>query len=142
MSKRVLFIVISVIVVAVVSSLFIIQGREITYREALEEFFPNGKIDEIYILHLNPDEHLHVKITDENEISRLVDELSNVKLKKISNGRLGLLNYYVTLTSNSESLQMVVTDVGYIQIRDKDYKIIGDNLLEKVISNLEMEPLF
>ncbi|MFS0864901.1 hypothetical protein [Fredinandcohnia sp. 179-A 10B2 NHS] len=142
MKRNITITVISLIVI-VSGCIFILDRMKYTYyNEAVSEMLSEGeKVNKIEILWTKRDDkkgyvQKTVSITDENTIKRIIEEPSNMKLKKhdITPG----VEYWLTLYTDSKVDGIVFGD-GEVQIGDGSFKIVDDNILEKVIKDEDLE---
>ncbi|KPB06378.1 hypothetical protein [Bacillus sp. CHD6a] len=142
MNRKITITVISLIVI--VAGILFIQDRmkNTNYEEAVSNMLSEGEqVNKIEILwRTRDDNQVYVQrtaiITDENTINRILEEPSDMKLKK--QNRTPGTEYSLTFYTDSK-VDGIVFGEGDIQIGDGFFKIADDNLLEKVIKNEELE---
>ncbi len=104
-----------------------------TYGAGMANLFSEGEIiDEIIIE--NRFENYGFKLEDDEEIKKFIAVPSNMRLKRDQNQRM---EYDIFIRTNKKSYLLALGKDG-IQI-DRNYKIIGDNILFQLIENWDME---
>jgi hypothetical protein len=143
LNKKITIVVISVIVI-IAGLIFILDRMKYTnYDSAVSDMLSEGEqVNKIEILWTIRDDDNQgyvqktVSITDENAIKRILEEPSNMKLKK--HDRTPGTEYWLNVYTDSKVDGIVLGD-GEVQIGDGFFKIIDDNILEKVITNENLE---
>jgi hypothetical protein len=142
LNKKLTIGVISVIVI-IAGLIFILDRMNYTnYDEAVSDMLSERKkVNRIEILWTTRDDkqgyvQKTASITDEKTIKRILEEPSDMKLKK--HDRTPGTEYWLTFYTDSK-VDGIVFGEGEIQIGDGFFKIVDDNILEKVIKNEDLE---
>ncbi|MGN7300333.1 hypothetical protein [Ferdinandcohnia sp. SAFN-114] len=141
--KKILIALPLLIVIVVAIFTFIQINNTTNYQEAISLMLDEDeKVTSIEIdWRVNNEDEGYVRksatITDENAINRILEEPSEMKLKRKSKLLPGT-EYNLFLTTNKGNKGIVFGD-GNAQIGDEFYKITGDNLLKEVIENEDLE---
>ena len=141
MNRKITFAVISVIIIIVGLISILDRMKYTNYDEAVSDMLSEGdQVNKIEILWTTRDKQGYVKktasITDENNIRRILEEPSDMKLKM--NDRTPGTEYWLTFYTDSK-VDGIVFGEGEVEIGNGLFKIIDENILEKVIMNEDLE---
>ncbi|WP_316572054.1 hypothetical protein [Neobacillus sp. YIM B06451] len=143
MKRKLTIAVVCGFVIIAAGLLFILDRAKYTnYKEAVSDMLSDGEqVNKIEILWtIRDDNQGYIQktatITNENTIRRILEEPSNMKLKK--HDRTPGVEYMLTFYSDSKT-HYIYFGEGDMEIGNSFFKVADENLLEKVIKNEDLE---